>query len=132
MLKTKIMKTKISLSIVGIFNIIMALIMAFAIKEMAPTMLKTKVTEATRMVEVMHYGLFPAILIIGLICILCRNASIDIAKKILLSYVIGTTILMTVFFTIFSNEPLMNFSFEMVIPDIIVYLVAIIGYVKAK
>ena len=126
------MKTKISLSIVGIFNIIMALIMAFAIKEMAPTMLKTKVTEATRMVEVMHYGLFPAILIIGLICILCRNASIDIAKKILLSYVIGTTILMTVFFTIFSNEPLMNFSFEMVIPDIIVYLVAIIGYVKAK
>ena len=72
--------------------------MAFAIKEMAPTMLKTKVTEATRMVEVMHYGLFPAILIIGLICILCRNASIDIAKKILLSYVIGTTILMTVFF----------------------------------
>ena len=47
MLKTKIMKTKISLSIVGIFNIIMALIMAFAIKEMAPTMLKTKVTEAT-------------------------------------------------------------------------------------
>ena len=132
MLKIKIMKTKISLSIVGIFNIIMALIMAFAIKEMAPTMLKTKVTEATRMVEVMHYGLFPAILIIGLICILCRNASIDIAKKILLSYVIGTTILMTVFFTIFSNEPLMNFSFEMVIPDIIVYLVAIIGYVKAK
>jgi len=126
------MKTKISLSIVGIFNIIMALIMAFAIKEMVPTMLKTKVTEATRMVEVMHYGLFPAILIIGLICILCRNASIDIAKKILLSYVIGTTILMTVFFTIFSNEPLMNFSFEMVIPDIIVYLVAIIGYVKAK
>ena len=132
MLNTKIMKTKISLSIVGIFNIIMALVMAFAIKEMAPTMLKTKVTEATRMVEVMHYGLFPAILIIGLICILCRNASIDIAKKILLSYVIGTTILMTVFFTIFSNEPLMNFSFEMVIPDIIVYLVAIIGYVKAK
>ena len=126
------MKTKISLSIVGIFNIIMALIMAFAIKEMVPTMLKTKVTEATRMVEVMHYGLFPALLIIGLICILCRNASLDIAKKILLSYVIGTTILMTVFFTIFANEPLMNFSFEMVIPDIIVYLVAIIGYVKAK
>ena len=126
------MKTKISLSIVGIFNIIMALMMAFAIKEMAPAMLKTKVTEATRMVEVMHYGLFPAILIIGLICILCRNASIDIAKKILLSYVIGTTILMTVFFTIFANEPLMNFSFEMVIPDIIVYLVAIIGFVKAK
>ena len=126
------MKTKISLSIIGIFNIVMSLVMAFAIKDMAPSMLNTEVVEATRMVEVMHYGLFPALLIIGLICILCRNASLDIAKKILLSYVIGTTILMTVFFTIFANEPLMNFSFEMVIPDIIVYLVAIIGYVKAK
>ena len=126
------MKTKITLSIVGGFNILMSLVMAFTITKMAPTMLNTEVQEAIRMVEIMHYGLFPAILIIGLICILCRNASIDIAKKILLSYVIGTTILMTVFFTIFSNEPLMNFSFEMVIPDIIVYLVAIIGYIKAK
>ena len=126
------MKTKITLSIVGGFNILMSLVMAFTITKMAPTMLNTEVLEAIRMFEIMHYGLFPAILIIGLICILCRNASIDIAKKILLSYVIGTTILMTVFFTIFSNEPLMNFSFEMVIPDIIVYLVAIIGYVKAK
>ena len=132
MLKTKIMKTKISLSIVGIFNIIMALIMAFAIKEMAPTMLKTKVTEATRMVEVMHYGLFPAILTIGLICVLCRNTVLEIAKKILLSYIVGTSILMCMFFMVFANEPLMNFGVEMVIPDIIVYIVSIIGFIKAK
>ena len=64
------MKTKISLSIIGVFNIIMSLLMAFFIKDMAPTMLNTEVEEAMRMVEVMHYGLFPAILIIGLICIL--------------------------------------------------------------
>ena len=126
------MKTKISLSIIGIFNVLMSLVMAFAIKDMIPTMLNTEVQEAARMVEIMHYGLFPAILIIGLICILCRNASLQTAKKILLSYIIGTTILMFVFFTIFSNEPLMSFSVEMVIPDIIVYLVSIIGFIKAK
>jgi len=85
-----------------------------------------------RMVEVMHYGLFPAVLMIGLICVLCRNATIEIAKKILLSYIIGTSVLMCMFFLVFANEPLMNFGFEMVIPDIIVYIVSIIGFIKAK
>ena len=126
------MKTKISLSIVGGFNIIMSLVMAFAIKAMIPTMLNTESSEAIRMVEIMHYGLFPAILTIGLICVLCRNVELETAKKILLSYIIGTTILMGVFFLIFSCEPLMNFNISMVIPDIIVYIVAIIGYIKAK
>lgn len=126
------MKTKISLSIVGVFNILMSLIMAFAIKSMAPTMLNSNSQETIRMVEVMHYGLFPAILIVGLICLLCRNVQLEIAKKILLSYLIGTSILMYMFFVVFANEPLMNFGISMVIPDIVVYLVAIFGYFKAK
>ena len=126
------MKTKISLSIVGVFNILISLIMAFAIKSMAPTMLNSDSQEAIRMVEVMHYGLFPAILIIGLICLLCRNVQLEIAKKILLSYLIGTSILMYMFFVVFANEPLMNFGISMVIPDIVVYLVAVFGYFKAK
>ena len=126
------MKTKISLSIIGVFNIVMSLVMAFAIKDMAPTMLNTEVEEVTRMVEVMHYGLFPAILMIGLICVLCRNADLEIAKKILFSYIVGTSILMCMFFMVLANEPLMNFGVEMVIPDIIVYLISIIGFIKAK
>ena len=126
------MKTKISLTIIGVYNILMSLVMAFAIKEMIPSMLNTEVKEAMRMVEVMHYGLFPAVLIIGLICVLCRNATIETAKKILLSYIIGTSILMCMFFIVFANEPLMNFGVEMVIPDIIVYIVSIIGFIKAK
>ena len=126
------MKTKISLSIIGVFNIIMSLVMAFAIKDMAPTMLNTEIEEVTRMVEVMHYGLFPAILTIGLICVLCRNAVLETAKKILLSYIVGTSILMCMFFMVFANEPLMNFGIEMVVPDIIVYLVSVIGFIKAK
>lgn len=126
------MKTKVSLSIVGIFNILMALIMAFTVKDLIPTMLNTDLPEAMRMVEIMHYGLFPAILIIGLICLLCKNSSLEVAKRILLSYIIGTTILMFVFFSVFAKEPLMNFGFEMVIPDIIVYIISIAGYLTAK
>lgn len=126
------MKTKVSLSIVGIFNILMALVMAFTVNDLIPTMLNTDLPEAMRMVEIMHYGLFPAILIIGLICLLCKNSSLEVAKKILLSYIIGTTILMFVFFSVFAKEPLMNFGFEMVIPDIIVYIISIVGYFTAK
>ena len=126
------MKTKITLSIVGGFNILMSLVMAFTITQMAPAMLSTEIPEAIRMVEIMHYGLFPAILIIGLICVLCRNSTLETAKKILLSYIIGTTVLMAMFFTVFTNEPLMNFSFDLVIPDIIVYIISIIGFTKAK
>lgn len=126
------MKTKISLSIIGIFNITMSLLMAFTIKDMIPLMLNTEVKEAIRMVEVMHYGLFPAVLMIGLICVLCRNVSLEIAKKILLSYIIGTTILMSMFFIVFANEPLMNFGVKMVIPDILVYIISILGFLKAK
>ena len=126
------MKTKISLTIIGVFNILMSLIMAFAITSMIPSMLNTEVAEAVRMVEVMHYGLFPAIFTIGLICFLCRNESLETAKKILISYIIGTSILMCMFFMVFANEPLMNFSIGMVVPDIIVYLISIIGFIKAK
>ena len=126
------MKTKNSLTIIGVFNILMSLVMAFGIKDMTPTMLNTDIQEVARMVEVMHYGLFPAIFTIGLICVLCRNESVEIAKKILLGYIIGTSILMIMFFSVFANEPLMNFGVEMVIPDIIIYIGAIFGYFKAK
>ena len=126
------MKTKNSLTIIGVFNILMSLVMAFGIKDMIPTMLNTDIQEVARMVEVMHYGLFPAIFTIGLICILCRNENVETAKKILLAYIIGTSILMIMFFTVFANEPLMNFGIEMVIPDIIIYIGAIFGYIKAK
>ena len=78
------MKTKNSLTIIGVFNILMSLVMAFGIKDMIPTMLNTDIQEVARMVEVMHYGLFPAIFTIGLICVLCRNESVETAKKILL------------------------------------------------
>ena len=126
------MKTKNSLTIIGVFNILMSLVMAFGIKDMIPTMLNTDIQEVARMVEVMHYGLFPAIFTIGLICVLGRNESVETAKKILLGYIIGTSILMIMFFTVFANEPLMNFGVEMVIPDIIIYIGAIFGYFKAK
>ena len=84
------------------------------------------------MCVIMHYGLSPAILIIGLMLLLSRNTSTENAKNLLLAYVIGTLGLMYVFFGIMANESLMNFSLASLTPDIAMLALAIFGYLKAK
>ncbi|MBJ04923.1 MAG: hypothetical protein CMP65_03365 [Flavobacteriales bacterium] len=126
------MKTKISLSIIGSYNTFVAIIMMFFSGQMVGSIVNSDITEVVKMCEIMHYGLAPAILIIGLMLILCRNASLEIAKNLLLAYIIGTLVLMYVFLCVMSNEPLMNFNIYTIIPDILMLIIAIFGYIKAK
>jgi hypothetical protein len=106
--------------------------MMFFASDLVGTIVNSDNADVIRMCEVMHYGLSPAILIIGLTLILCRNAAIETAKNILLAYIIGTLVLMYVFVCIMGNEDLMNFSFATIIPDVAMLLLAIFGYFKAK
>ena len=126
------MKTKISLSIIAAFNLLQAAAMLFFTGDMLGTIVNSDNIEVIRMCEVMHYGLAPALLIIGLILLFCRNAAIDTAKNILLAYILGVLVLMYVFLTVMTNEPLLNFSIPTIIPDIAMLLLAIFGYLKAK
>tara|TARA_B100001115_G_C15698843_1_gene338803 strand:- start:284 stop:664 length:381 start_codon:yes stop_codon:yes gene_type:complete len=126
------MKTKISLSIIGAYNTIVSIVMMFFASDLVGTIVNSDNADVIRMCEVMHYGLSPAILIIGLTLILCKNAAIGTAKNILLAYIIGTLVLMYVFVCIMGNEDLMNFSFATIIPDVAMLLLAIFGYLKAK
>ena len=106
--------------------------MMFFASDLVGTIVNSDNADVIRMCEVMHYGLSPAILIIGLTLILCRNAAIETAKNILLAYIIGTLVLMYVFVCIMGNEDLMNFSFATIIPDVAMLFLAIFGYFKAK
>ena len=126
------MKTKISLSIIGAYNTFVSVVMIFFAGDLVGTIVNSDSLEVIRMCEIMHYGLSPAILIIGLMLILARNSSIETAKNLLLAYIIGTIVLMYVFFVIMANEPLMNFSISTLIPDITMLILAIFGYLKAK
>tara|TARA_B100000965_G_scaffold325155_1_gene287348 strand:+ start:292 stop:672 length:381 start_codon:yes stop_codon:yes gene_type:complete len=126
------MKTKISLSIIGAYNTFVSIVMMFFAGDLVGTIVNSDSLEVIRMCEIMHYGLSPAILIIGLMLILARNSSIETAKNLLLAYIIGTIVLMYVFFVIMANEPLMNFSISSLIPDITMLILAIFGYLKAK
>jgi hypothetical protein len=126
------MKTKISLSILGIYNTLIGLAMFFFATDAVGALINSDNSEVVRMGELMHYGLSPALLVIGLMLLLARNTSIETAKNLLLGYIIGTTLLMYIFFGIMANESLINFSVASVIPDITMLVIAIFGYVKAK
>ena len=126
------MKTKISLSILGVYNTIIGIIMMVFARGLGNEIVISNNTEVLRMGELVHYALSPAILVIGLMLLLSRNSSLNTAKNLLLGYIIGTIVLMYVFFGIMASEPLMNFSVETAVPDIAMLGLAIFGYLKAK
>jgi len=99
---------------------------------MAAMMVNSDNNEVLRMGELMHYGLSPAILIIGLMLLFTRSSSIGTAKNILLAYLIGTLLLMYTFFGVFSDEILLNFTYLEAIPDLVMLAICIVGYIKAK
>ena len=91
------MKTKLTLTILGTYNTIVGIMMIAIPSSMAAMMVNSNNIEVLRMGELMHYGLSPAILIIGLMLLFTRSSSIDTAKNILLAYLIGTLVLMYTF-----------------------------------
>ena len=126
------MKTKVSLSILGVYNALMGIIILIFASAFSSQVVNSDNADVVRMGELFHYGLSPALLIIGLMLLLARNCSIETAKKLLLGYIIGTLLLMYIFFGIMANESLMNFSIETAAPDVAMLILSIFGYVKAK
>ncbi len=126
------MKTKLSLSILGVYNTLMGVIMMFFASALGNEIVLSENTDVIRMGELFHYGLSPALLIIGLMLFLSRNCSIETAKNLLMGYIIGTIVLMYVFFGIMTDESLMNFSIESAMPDVLMLALSVFGYLKAK
>lgn len=130
------MKTSLTLSILGAYNALMGVLMLFLPDKMAITMIGTSRAEENpdleQLATMFHYGLAPALLMIGLILIMIRKCDMETAKKSLLAYVIATAVLLTLFFTIFSKSTVIDFSVEMAVPDILALTLALFGYFKVK
>lgn len=126
------MKTKITLSILGVYNTLMGVIMIFFATAIGNEIVLSENTDALKMGELLHYGLSPALIMIGLMLFLSRNSDLKTAKQLLIAYIIGSIVLMYVFFGILANEPIMNFSVESALPDIVMFGLAIFGFLKAK
>jgi hypothetical protein len=130
------MKTKLALTILGAYNTLSGVLMLAMPGTMGETLVGAeKAAASPEMLEMgtmFHYGLAPALLMIGLMLIFARSAAIETAKQILLAYVIATGVLLGVFFGVFNNQNAIQFSAEMAAPDVVAFALALFTYLKGK
>lgn len=126
------MKTKLTLTILSVYNLLLGLICMFFSEAMSKEFVNSVNPDVIQMGSIFHIGLGHAIFLVGLILFFSKNSEYVTARKILLSYIIGISILFYIFFGVMANQPLVNFSPEHVIPDFIFFCLAIVGYIKAK
>jgi len=130
------MKTKLALTILGAYNALMGVLMLVMPGAMGEALVGAeKAAASPEMLEMgtmFHYGLAPALLMIGLMLILSRSCAIETAKQLLLGYVIATGVLLGVFFGVFTNQDAIQFSAEMAAPDVVAFALALFAYLKGK
>ncbi|MAI22785.1 MAG: hypothetical protein CL828_01905 [Crocinitomicaceae bacterium] len=130
------MKTKLALTILGAYNTLMGVLMLVMPDTMGETLVGAeKAASSPEMLEMgtmFHYGLAPALLMIGLLLIFARSCAIETAKQLLLAYVIATGVLLGVFFGVFTNQDAIQFSAEMAVPDVVAFGLALFAYLKGK
>ena len=130
------MKTKLALTILGAYNALMGVLMLIMPDTMGEALVGAEKAAASpeilEMGTMFHYGLAPALLMIGLLLIFARSSAIETAKQLLLAYVIATGVLLGVFFGIFTNQDAIQFSAEMAAPDVIAFGLALFAYLKGK
>ena len=130
------MKTKLALTILGAYNALMGVLMLAMPGTMGETLVGAEKAAASpeilEMGTLFHYGLAPALLMIGLMLIFARSCAIETAKRLLLAYVISTGVLLGVFFGVFANQDAIHFSPEMAAPDAIAFALALFAYLKGK
>jgi hypothetical protein len=130
------MKTKLALTILGAYNTLMGVLMLAMPGTMGEALVGAeKAASSPEMLEMgtmFHYGLAPALLMIGLLLIFTRSCAIETAKQLLLAYVIATGVLLGVFFGVFNNQDTIQFSAEMAAPDVLAFGLALFAYLKGK
>ncbi|MGB1122170.1 MAG: hypothetical protein ACPG08_01510 [Flavobacteriales bacterium] len=130
------MKTKLALTILGAYNTLMGVLMLVMPGTMGEALVGAeKAAASPEMLEMgtmFHYGLAPALLMIGLLLIFARSSAIETAKQLLLAYVIATGVLLGVFFGVFNNQDTIQFSAEMAAPDVLAFGLALFAYLKGK
>ncbi len=130
------MKTKLALTILGAYNTLMGVLMLVMPGTMGETLVGAEKAasspELLEMGTLFHYGLAPALLMVGLLLIFARSCAIETAKQLLLAYVIATGVLLGVFFGVFNNQDTIQFSAEMAAPDVLAFGLALFAYLKGK
>ena len=87
--------------------------------------------EAIRVGVLLHNAFAPAFLMIGLMLIFARDFEIESQRKVLLAMIIGYIPLFIVFYN-FSSLEIMNISIPAMVPDFLMFSLALFTYLKPK
>tara|TARA_B100001057_G_C22725623_1_gene901605 strand:- start:695 stop:1084 length:390 start_codon:yes stop_codon:yes gene_type:complete len=100
------------------------------IESIAPQVFNTT-PEGLEIAILMHYGLAPAFLIMGLIALFATSFELESKRKIILAFLIGYVPLFGVFYYFMGLE-VMNAGIETFIPDFICYVLGLIAFFSSK
>ena len=129
------MKTSTTLTILGAYQTLIGLVAMFFATSMAEmALVESYVSDANllHLTTDMHVGIGHAFFMIGILLLASRKADIAVAKTILIAYLIGIAAMFAVMNLVLGQSELMNFSIEMIAPDMVFFVLAIYGYFKAK
>ena len=129
------MKTSTTLTILGVYQTLIGCMAMFFASSMAEMVLAESYAGDANLVHLatnMHVGVGHAFFMIGILLLASRKADIAVAKTILIAYLIGIAAMFVVMNMVLGKSELMNFSIEMIAPDMVFFVLAIFGYVKAK
>ena len=129
------MKTSTTLTILGAYQTLIGLVAMFFATSMAEmALVESYVSDANllHLTTNMHVGIGHAFFMIGILLLASRKADIAVSKTILIAYLIGIAAMFAVMNLVMGQSELMNFSIEMIAPDMVFFVLAIYGYFKAK
>tara|TARA_B100000941_G_scaffold251641_1_gene198418 strand:- start:185 stop:562 length:378 start_codon:yes stop_codon:yes gene_type:complete len=124
------MKPKITLLIIGSLMVVQSLAFMFFADSLIEGVLNSG-EEAIRVGVLLHNAFAPAFLMIGLMLIFARDFGIESQRKVLLAMIIGYIPLFIVFYN-FSSLEIMNISIPAMVPDFLMFSLALFTYLKPK
>tara|TARA_Y100000768_G_C23926217_1_gene657676 strand:- start:141 stop:518 length:378 start_codon:yes stop_codon:yes gene_type:complete len=124
------MKPKIPLYAIGVYTLLQSIVIFFAVDIIVPQIFNTT-PEGIEIAILMHYGMAPAFLMIGLVALFSTKFQISSQRQILLAFIIGYIALFVVF-NYFMGLEVMNAGIETLALDIICFILALVAYFKPK
>ena len=124
------MNPKITLLIIGSLMVLQSLGFMFFADSLIEDVLNVG-EEGMRVGVLMHNAIAPAFLMIGLILIFARDFGIENQRKVLLALIIGYIPLFIIFYN-FSTLEIMNLSIASMVPDFLMFSLALFTYLKPK
>lgn len=124
------MKTKLTLTIIGAFQVLQSILYTL-LADSSIDMMFNVGEEAGQLVVMFQYAITPAFLMIGLMFLFSRNLAVEDAKKLLLAFIIAYLPLFGSFYYM-ASSPLTQMGLPDFAIDFVMFGLAIFTYLKPK